>query len=611
MENIVSPTTIALGVAVAGAGAVYVYQNVVDPQTKQQRTVLAEQAQKELLEEHAIQEAAKRGNKKPKKKPVQAARPKKVAEDNDANSADEVVDERVISSNPYELLNTTPVQPVSKKAAKKAAAAAAAAAKASSAPVTPVAPIIISAAVITPITASVNIDQAKVKEPKVSAKNAKAAASEAVNVDEPVKVAESIKVAKPVGVAESVKIAAASIKIAEPIQAKAVKEESKIVEKIVEKTVIIETMVPNKEFEALRSQLAAKEKEMEAAAAETQKAKTQMETLQQQLNAKADVVKAAKKAESRVQDLNAQIESFSYTNSLLVKELTAEKEKNKAIQEQAAQALEKSGRTKELEKQIQDFQDNRAQLGAGMEQMKEINLGLQQKLARVENDAKQMLHNVTDANHRTEAALRELNEIRHNCSMILTEKDTRITRLENECRSLESGLENSKFQVEQYANAVSHAEEVARSQAESFEADKHSLIEEIDILRSQLDREVEKVAKHVAEVKRVQDELKASSTKHDEHIKRVQDEYTATSNKLKERISALSTKESSFSAREAELSSNMAAAVEELTVVQEKFATAESGLAQLKTEVAAKIVELTAANEKVAKVENALTVAKK
>lgn len=68
MDNIVNPTTITIGVVVAAAGAAYVYQNVVEPQAKLQRAVLAEQAQKELLDEHES-EAAKRGSKKqPKRK---------------------------------------------------------------------------------------------------------------------------------------------------------------------------------------------------------------------------------------------------------------------------------------------------------------------------------------------------------------------------------------------------------------------------------------------------------------------------------------------------------------------------------------------------------------
>jgi len=64
--DIINPTTATLVVLVAGAGAYYVYLNVVEPQNKLQRAVLAEQAQKELLEEHESQ--SKRGSNKQAKK---------------------------------------------------------------------------------------------------------------------------------------------------------------------------------------------------------------------------------------------------------------------------------------------------------------------------------------------------------------------------------------------------------------------------------------------------------------------------------------------------------------------------------------------------------------
>ena len=64
--DIVNPTTVTLIVFVAGASAYYVYLNVVEPQAKLQRAVLAEQAQKELLDEHESQ--SKRGSNKQAKK---------------------------------------------------------------------------------------------------------------------------------------------------------------------------------------------------------------------------------------------------------------------------------------------------------------------------------------------------------------------------------------------------------------------------------------------------------------------------------------------------------------------------------------------------------------
>ncbi|KAG0294561.1 hypothetical protein BGZ98_001723, partial [Dissophora globulifera] len=64
--DFVNPTTVTVAVLVAGTGAFYVYQNVVEPQNQQQRALIAEQAQRELLEEHETE--AKRGSNKQAKK---------------------------------------------------------------------------------------------------------------------------------------------------------------------------------------------------------------------------------------------------------------------------------------------------------------------------------------------------------------------------------------------------------------------------------------------------------------------------------------------------------------------------------------------------------------
>jgi hypothetical protein len=64
--DIVNPTTATLVVLIAGAGAYYVYLNVVEPQNQLQRVILAEQAKRELLDEHESQ--SRRGSNKQAKK---------------------------------------------------------------------------------------------------------------------------------------------------------------------------------------------------------------------------------------------------------------------------------------------------------------------------------------------------------------------------------------------------------------------------------------------------------------------------------------------------------------------------------------------------------------
>lgn len=62
----VNPTTVAALTALLAVAVFYISKNVVEPKSLQQRAILAEQAQKELLDEHESQ--SKRGSNKQAKK---------------------------------------------------------------------------------------------------------------------------------------------------------------------------------------------------------------------------------------------------------------------------------------------------------------------------------------------------------------------------------------------------------------------------------------------------------------------------------------------------------------------------------------------------------------
>ncbi|KAG0001852.1 hypothetical protein BGZ80_006063, partial [Entomortierella chlamydospora] len=62
----VNQTTLLAVAGLFAVGIFYISKNFVEPKSLQQRAILAEQAQKELLEEHESQ--AKRGSNKQAKK---------------------------------------------------------------------------------------------------------------------------------------------------------------------------------------------------------------------------------------------------------------------------------------------------------------------------------------------------------------------------------------------------------------------------------------------------------------------------------------------------------------------------------------------------------------
>ncbi|KAF9428296.1 hypothetical protein BGZ76_001990 [Entomortierella beljakovae] len=537
MEQIIGIAIILLAVT-----SLYVYKNFVEPKVQQQRAVLAEQAQKELLEEH------ERGNVKKSNKKKHA--PKKVVEQEKVPT----VTKKEVKK---ETKKPTPAPTPSAKKVEKLttpAVAPVAAPIAAPAPVPVPTPTVEVKAtpVETPVTAP---KESKDEEPKVSAKKAKKSAKKN-SVPEPVKVAEPIKVAEPVKAAEPVIVAEKKVKAEKPAnkvenieKTKTVQEKPKAVEvPVVAK--VAEDSVPKHEVDALRALLLVKEKEIATAHAQTEKTKAQVQELQKKIDADSDIVKAAKKSENKAQSIDSKLESLNYTNSLLVKQLAIEKENTKAAQEQALKASEESSVTIELEHQIQELQHDRAHLGVQLDRLGEMNISLKQELSRAENDINQVSRKSMEAEHRAEAILRERNEFHHKCTIILSEKDARIATLEAEYRSLEGELENTKLQVEQYAEAINHAEEVTHSQAETFEGEKHSLIDEIDMLRSQISQDSEKSIEKDAEIKRAQEEIKSLK----EQVSKAHDDHKTLFNKHSEHATILSTKDSDLAAVKTELS---------------------------------------------------------
>ncbi|OAQ25864.1 hypothetical protein K457DRAFT_22681 [Linnemannia elongata AG-77] len=617
----VNPTTISFVAAGAGAGAYYVYANVIEPQNQAQRVLLAEQAQKELLMKLDEEEALRRGSSKQtaKRKPIVFARPKKIEYDNSDVTPEELND-KISTSNPFDLLERThTVANANGSAATKSKKGAGFKKKAEVFITAPVAP-----KEQQQLPKAVSFDpKPEIKElPNVvlSRKVRKGAASKKQVASTPALSAVQLKVAIDTATAEAVSTKADAVKwpeaaspkepedlhapepfkpvhghrntfpvpapsvstVPEPFQtvksaksSKAHKQQQQqqprqkpaVVEMVVEEppkpgvSVISEKerTLAHQEFKALEALVQARDLVLAAAESRAERSMRKIQELQKQIESEAALVKSAQKTENKAQRLNEKVESLHYTNSILVRQLSVEKENLKTAQLQvikkeaelaataAAAAAEtivgNKGADAEWETKLEALEQERVQRAAQVENLQELNRELQQHRTQSESEISQLSLSLVEADRRAEGALRERNEIHHQLSMTVSDKEARIASLEADVGALEGELENSKVQVEQYAEAVGQAEEVSQSRHEIFEGEKHSLLEEIDLLRSLLAKEETKVVDRDAEVKKLKEELEAVR----EHARQLEgDHANALTAKHEEHQHVLSTNESAL-----------------------------------------------------------------
>ncbi|KAH7057916.1 hypothetical protein BKA57DRAFT_499792 [Linnemannia elongata] len=583
----VNPTTISFVAAGAGAGAYYVYANVIEPQNQAQRVLLAEQAQKELLMKLDEEEALRRGSSKQtaKRKPIVFARPKKIEYDNSDVTPEELND-KISTSNPFDLLERPhTVANANGSAATKSKKGAGFKKKTE---VFITAPVASKEQQQSPKAVSFD-PKPEIKElPNVvlSRKVRKAASKKQV-ASTPALSAVQLKVAIDTATAEAVSKKAGAVKwpeaaspkepeelhapelfkpvhghrntfpvpapsvstVPEPFQtvksaksSQAHKQQQQqqqprqkpaVVEMVIEEppkpavSVISEEerTLAHQEFKALEALVQARDLALAAAESRAERSMRKIQELQKQIESEAALVKSAQKTENKAQRLNEKVESLHYTNSILVRQLSVEKENLKTAQLQvikkeaelaataAAAAAEtivgNKGADAEWETKLEALEQERVQRAAQVENLQELNRELQQHRTQSESEISQLCQSLVEADRRAEGALRERNEIHHQLSMTVSDKEARIASLEADVGALEGELENSKVQVEQYAEAVGQAEEVSQSRHEIFEGEKHSLLEEIDLLRSLLAKEETKVVDRDAEVKKLKEELEA------------------------------------------------------------------------------------------------------
>lgn len=206
------------------------------------------------------------------------------------------------------------------------------------------------------------------------------------------------------------------------------------------------------ELQALQAILKARELALTASDARTESAQRKIQDLQQQLEADQKIVQAAKKSEAKAQKQAEKLESLSYTNTLLVNQLTLERESRKAAAAAAAA-------------------QNQGQGHLAPEQLPALPCEI----------CAQKAQDLKDAQNRAEAALQERNDLQSQMSKLLKDKDTNIEELVAE-------IENQNKQIEAYKEALEHVEAVAQTGKENIEAEKRVLAEELNRLQEELNR---------------------------------------------------------------------------------------------------------------------------
>ncbi|KAF9186173.1 hypothetical protein BGZ50_002614 [Haplosporangium sp. Z 11] len=475
----INSTTVTFVAAGLGAAAYYIYSNVIEPHQKAQKDFQAEQAQRGLLELKE-KELAKRGTNKQvatKKQALATSHQKKVGHQNDDCSAEDV-NETIETFNPFNLLDAAAATiSISGKSLKKN---------------------------------QTRGDREMAREPEIlcapeqatlardgSTKDARH--PHALASLDPVKPAIARGPSNTAPTSTSTLLMSSSSSI----------EMMTVAKEVFEKVVLIEQSIPNPNHElaTLQALLKAKERALIAADARIEEANHRILELQKQVEADTEAVKVAKKAETGARKREERLESLTYTNSLLVQQLTLERENQSAAEKNLKQGDSSNTETSttrvtELVARVEDLEQRRIQATAQIKQLQELDQDKQQRL--------------NEAECRANAAMQEKEEIHRQAAALLSEKDERIATLEMDLAALEDELEAAKRQLEQYVDAVEHLEAVSRTQCESLESEKCSLFEETEILRAELADDSEMRKRQEVELRRVQRQLSKIESEHSE-----------------------------------------------------------------------------------------------
>ncbi|KAF9966722.1 hypothetical protein BGZ70_001503 [Mortierella alpina] len=415
----------------AGAGVYYMLSKVVEPLQQAKRASEAERARQELLqlEEERL---LKRGtNKQAKKKPVSAAHLKQV-DPNTPDSTSEHLSENIPTSNPFNLLegNGTDSSPSHSRTRSEVKRILHSSSK------------IVSVSTSSRTVVSERRSVTKAGVERVHAEGRSAASSESSSSSS----SSSFKVLS--DVARNAQLVA-TLDGDKVTQVQDLEIQQTPQYEFSETVITPDHSMLSQEIQALQAILKARELELTAADARTESAQRKIQDLQQQLESGQDIVRAAKKSEAKSQKQEEKLESLNYTNTLLLNQLTLEREGWKA-----AAAAQSQGQGHLAQEQLAALPCEKCALAA---------------------------RDLKDEQLRTEAAIQERNSLQLQMSKLLKDKDSNI-------QDLTADIKNLQEQIVAYKDALEHVEAVAQTGRLNIEGEKQELEEQVKQLQDEVNR---------------------------------------------------------------------------------------------------------------------------
>ncbi|KAF8924973.1 hypothetical protein BGZ58_001248 [Dissophora ornata] len=573
----INSTTVTFVAAGASAGAYLVYANVIEPHNRAQRALQVEEAQRELLRLEEINLSSRGSNKQAKKRTITVGRPKKAEKEvaDDDVTLYEDVNEKVMTSNSYDLLGdnsgaaiaaalTAPVARSANKEIKKSTVKKPAALIAIESDSTAIAE-----------ETTTNISETKRNKGQEAREEMQIAVQKEAEVQGQSHAKSGAAAAAPgFGAMAGVLHEQPHQQLQRDEKDNGQQQRGQTSNYPEKNPVGQEVVISSKEVKVLQASLQTKDQALIVAESHLTQARLKIQDLQCQIKANAELAKSAQRSRTRAEKFEAKSESLSYTNSLLVRQLCQENDQLKTVQIQVLEDIA------ELQIQQQRSDSHVVELEARLETMEKEQSHAADQVERLQGLSQelQQQQSHTEAERRADVATRELYEVRHQLSMLVSEKETRITTLEADISALEAELESCKLQAEQYTGTTSRVEDASNIR---IEVEKQSLIEEIKLLRGQLSQESSMLLTRDGEIKGLQEELHAAREK----TSILEDEHKILKSRHEEELSKLHKENKSLSANRDEYLATLLTKASEIDAINKELVATLSDLTTSRTQI--------------------------